>query len=90
MPSTSKPMPKASIQNAFRDAINRAKITKAVSLHHLRHAYAVHLLEAGVEFRFVQEYLGHSDPRTTMIYTSLINKALANPVAILNQVMADL
>ncbi|MBU4444984.1 tyrosine-type recombinase/integrase, partial [bacterium] len=79
-----------SIQNAFRSAIQKAKITKSVSVRHLRHAYAVHLLEAGVEFRFVQEYLGHSDPRTTMIYTSLINKSLVNPVRLINKVMADL
>jgi len=90
MPSTNQPMPKASIQNAFRNALQKTNITKPVSLRHLRHAYAVHLLEAGVDLRFVQEYLGHADPRTTMIYTKLINKALANPVAILNQVMADL
>lgn len=90
MPEADKPMPKASIQNAFRTALKQTRITKAVSLRHLRHAYAVHLLEAGVDLRFVQEYLGHSDPRTTMIYTRLINKALANPITILNQVMADL
>jgi len=90
MPETDKPMPKASIQNAFRDALQKTSITKPVSLRHLRHAYAVHLLEAGVEFRFVQEYLGHSDPRTTMIYTSLINKSLVNPVRLINKVMADL
>jgi len=59
-------------------------------VRHLRHAYAVHLLEAGVDLRYVQEYLGHSDPRTTMIYTRLINKALPNPVRIINKVMADL
>jgi site-specific recombinase XerD len=40
--------------------------------------------------RFVQEYLGHSDPRTTMIYTSLINKSLVSPVRLINKVMADL
>ena len=90
MPEADKPMPKASIQYAFRTALEHTRISKAVSVRHLRHAYAVHLLEAGVDLRFVQEYLGHSDPRTTMIYTRLINKALANPVAILNQVMADL
>ncbi len=90
MPGTNKPMPIASIQNAFRNAIQKAKITKSVSVRHLRHAYAVHLLEAGVEFRFVQEYLGHSDPRTTMIYTGLINKSLVEPVRLINKVMADL
>jgi len=71
-------------------ALKKTNITKSVSVRHLRHAYAVHLLEAGVEFRFVQEYLGHSDPRTTMIYTSLINKSLVNPVRLINKVMADL
>jgi len=90
MPGTDRRMPKASIQNAFRNAIQKADIKKAVSVRHLRHAYAVHLLEAGVEFRFVQEYLGHSDPRTTMIYTSLINKSLAEPTRLINKVMADL
>ena len=90
MPTTNKPMPKGSIQIAFKDACRKANIYKQVSLHHLRHAYAVHLLEAGVPLRFLQEYLGHSDPRTTMIYTRLINIAHVNPVSIINKVMADL
>jgi len=90
MPTTHKPLPKSSIQIPFKQACQKAKINKQVSVHHLRHAYAVHLLEAGVDLRFVQEYLGHSDPRTTMIYTRLINKALSDPVNIINQVMADL
>jgi len=90
MPTTHTPVPKSSIQISFKQACQKAKINKQVSVHHLRHAYAVHLLEAGVDLRFVQEYLGHSDPRTTMIYTRLINKALPNPVNIINQVMADL
>jgi len=90
MPYTDTPLPKSSIRIAFKEACRKAKIKKQVSVHHLRHAYAVHLLEAGVNLRFVQEYLGHSDPRTTMIYTRLINKALSNPVKIINQVMTDL
>ena len=90
MPTTEKPMPIASIQIAFKEACRKAEIKKQVSVHHLRHAYAVHLLEAGVDLRFVQEYLGHSDPRTTMIYTRLINKALSNPIKIINQLMTDL
>lgn len=90
MPTTDKVIPNSSVQIAFKEACRRGKIKKQVSVHHLRHAYAVHLLEAGVDLRFVQEYLGHSDPRTTMIYTRLINKALPDPVNIINQVMADL
>jgi len=90
MPTTEKPIPISSIQIAFKEACRRDKIKKQVSVHHLRHAYAVHLLEAGVDLRFVQEYLGHSDPRTTMIYTRLINKALSNPIKIINRLMTDL
>jgi site-specific recombinase XerD len=90
MPATDKTLPITSIQLAFKDAKQKAGINKTVSVRHLRHAYAVHLLEAGVDLRFVQEYLGHSDPRTTMIYTRLINKALPEPVNIINKVMSDL
>jgi integrase/recombinase XerD len=90
MPITDKTLPISSIQIAFKEAKEKARINKQVSVRHLRHAYAVHLLEAGVDLRFVQEYLGHTDPRTTMAYTQLINKAHANPVGIINQVMADL
>ena len=59
-------------------------------VHHLRHAYAVHLLEAGVDLRFVQEYLGHSDIRTTIKYTKLFNRALENPIQLINNLMANL
>jgi site-specific recombinase XerD len=90
MPTTDKTLPISSIQIAFKEAKGKAKINKQVSVRHLRHAYAVHLLEAGVDLRFVQEYLGHNDPRTTMVYTQLINKAHVNPVGIINRVMADL
>lgn len=90
MPTTDKPIPKTSIQIAFKDACKLAGITKKVSLHHLRHAYAVHLLEAGVDLRYVQEYLGHSDPRTTMAYCKMINRELERPIKIINQIMSDL
>jgi len=50
----------------------------------------VHLIEAGVDLRFVQDYLGHSDPRTTMIYCQMINRALPEPIHIINRLMAQL
>lgn len=90
MPTNKKPVPLASIQIAFKEACQKAKINKKVSVHHLRHSYAVHLLEAGVDFRYVQEYLGHEDPKTTLIYTKLINKALPDPIAAINQVMDNI
>ncbi len=87
MSYTDKPIPVGSIQIAFKEACQKAGIRKNVSVHHLRHSYAVHLLEAGVDFRYVQQYLGHDDPKTTLIYTKLINIALPDPVAAINKVM---
>ena len=77
------PIPISSIQIAFRDAKKAAGIHKKVSVRHLRHSYATHLLEAGVSLRYVQQYLGHEDPKTTMVYTRLIKQDLAEPTRIL-------
>ena len=90
MPYTDKPMPKTSIQLAFKAACKSAGIIKKVSLHHLRHTYAVHLLEAGVDIRYVQEYMGHKDPKTTKGYSRMINVKLKNPIDLINKVMAEL
>lgn len=90
MSTNNKPVPNSSIQIAFQEACQRAKINKKVSVHHLRHSYAVHLLEAGVDFRYVQEFLGHEDPKTTLIYTKLINISLADPIAAINKVMDNI
>jgi site-specific recombinase XerD len=90
MPTSEKPIPVSSIQIAFKEAKQRARIIKKVSVHHLRHSYATHLLEAGVDLRYVQEYLGHDDPKTTMIYTQLINRSLPDPVNLINAVMNSL
>ena len=87
MPTADYPIPISSIQIAFRDAMKAAGIHKKVSVRHLRHSYATHLLEAGVNLRYVQQYLGHSDPKTTMVYTRLIKQDLAEPTRILNEVM---
>jgi len=90
MPASKKPVPYPSIQTAFHRALKKTKILKKASVHNLRHSYAVHLLEAGVSMRYVQEYLGHNDPRTTMIYLKLINIELQEPIKLINKVMADL
>ena len=79
MPTAKKPLPYPSIQTAFHRALQKTKILKEASVHNLRHSYAVHLLEAGISMRYVQEYLGHNDPRTTMIYLKLINISLQEP-----------
>jgi site-specific recombinase XerD len=66
-----KPMPYCSVQDAFRAAVKQAGIKKHATVHTLRHSYATHLLEAGVNLRQIQEYLGHTSPKTTAIYTHL-------------------
>jgi integrase/recombinase XerD len=90
MPTAQYPVPISSIQIAFKEARIATGIKKKVSVHHLRHSYATHLLEAGVDLRYVQQYLGHDDPKTTMIYTQLIKRDLEEPTQLINQVMRDL
>ena len=73
-------------QRQMQSAAKRAGINRHVTAHTLRHSFATHLLQAGYDIRQVQELLGHSDVRTTMIYTHVLvpnSKPIKSPLDML-------
>ena len=65
-----------SLQQVLKKAVSLARIKKPVTLHWLRHSYATHLHEAGVDIRYIQVLLGHKSSKTTEIYTHVSRKSL--------------
>lgn len=70
-----------SLASVLKQALEKSKIHKPVTLHWLRHSYATHLLENGTDLRYIQEILGHSRSRTTEIYTHVSNKSIQKIVS---------
>jgi site-specific recombinase XerD len=90
MSSATQPMDESGVQRAFKAALQESGVHKEASVHTLRHSYATHLLEAGVNLRLIQAYLGHSSPQTTALYTHLTRPANDLAARTINQVMAEL
>ncbi|MDF1498443.1 MAG: tyrosine-type recombinase/integrase [Patescibacteria group bacterium] len=68
----------------IENALKSAKINKDATFHSLRHSFATYLLENGIDIRYVQELLEHSNIRTTQVYTKVTNPKLKNIQSSLN------
>jgi site-specific recombinase XerD len=78
------------VQRAFRHAVQESGIQKDATVHTLRHSYATHLLEAGVNLRIIQSYLGHASPATTAIYTHMTSNTETQTRQTINDLVCSL
>ena len=85
--TATRPMLKSTVQGALRRVVQQLGLRKRISMHTLRHSYATHLLEAGVNLRLIQQYLGHRSIQTTMIYLHLTRKGQEDAYRVIDQVM---
>jgi integrase/recombinase XerD len=85
-----QPMNESALQRAFRAALKESGVRKKATVHSLRHSYATHLLEAGVNLRVIQSYLGHASPTATAIYTHLTSSTHAQTSDKINELVTSL
>ncbi len=86
-----EPTPRTNVANAFKEALKKSGVNKPkASTRTLRHSYATHLVELGVNLRLIQEYLGHTSPNTTAIYAHLSEIAEKRTARTINRFMDGL
>lgn len=85
--TATQPMTKSGVQAALRHGVRQLKLRKSIHLHTLRHSYATHLLEAGVNLRLIQQYLGHRSLQTTMVYLHLTSQGQEQARAAIERLM---
>ena len=88
--TATSPVPLGTVQQAFRAALAVSGVHKHVSVHTLRHSYATHLLEDGVNLRQIQTWLGHNSPAVTSVYTHLTEQATHAAAQQVGRLMQDL
>ena len=84
------PMDKGAMQGALKLALRDSHISRNISVHSLRHSYATHLVEMGINLRVIQEILGHSSPLTTALYTQLSKPVQEKSNELINELMSKL
>ncbi len=84
-----KPYSGTSISRILSDAVQKAGIEKRVTPHMLRHSFATHMLEQGVDLRYIQTLLGHESTKTTEIYTHISKRSLAKIKSPLDRILRD-